>query len=100
MSADFIYEQIHVNRFELIENINKALSEKDPVSLGEIVAMFPVAKGVSEIVGYFTIADTYEYTILDTSKRESIAVFRETDGASGKVSVPILLFTGTNRGGT
>ncbi len=50
--AAFVYGQIFVDKGELIANIEKALTQKEQIALGELINSYPVKKGLLELIEY------------------------------------------------
>ncbi len=83
----FLFEQTATDKKKLLQRINSMLEGKTQVSLKEIVDYYGLENGLSELVGYFSIASSsYHHIILETTI-ESIWV----DGR--KINVPMILYT-------
>jgi hypothetical protein len=50
----------HINRKELLNNIEMLLNEKETVTLSEILTKFPITKGLAEVLGYISLLQTNE----------------------------------------
>lgn len=51
-----LYDQFYVDRKVLTERIKTLLKDKNRVSLAEIVAIYPIEKGLTEVITYFSLA--------------------------------------------
>jgi hypothetical protein len=48
----------HINRKELLNNIDSILNEKDVVTLKEVLDVYPISKGLAEVLGYYSLVQT------------------------------------------
>lgn len=91
-STDFIYQQLFVDRNELISNIEKMLSEFDQVRLSQVIERFPVTKGVSEIVEYYYIAQSMITAIIDDNSSELLYITNYKEETEYSVKTPLIIF--------
>ncbi|OHD38049.1 MAG: hypothetical protein A2015_02140 [Spirochaetes bacterium GWF1_31_7] len=92
VSTDFIYEQLFVDRNELISNIEKMLSEFEQVRLSQVIERYPVTKGVSEIIEYYYIALNMLTGIIDETESEILYIFNYKEETDYHVTTPLILF--------
>jgi hypothetical protein len=45
----------HINRKELLNNIETLLNEKETVTLSEVLTQFPITKGLAEVLAYISL---------------------------------------------
>jgi hypothetical protein len=89
-----LYSPYVVDKMELRERVRQLLEEKNQVSLKEVIDIFPLEKGLSELLAYFSLADGDDNHIFDTDTKELI----EFDHQNNKyIEIPQIIFTG---GGT
>jgi hypothetical protein len=69
----------HINRKELLNNIEKILNEKDVVTLGEVLNEYPVSKGLAEILGYISLVQTTDKYFIKESETEYLKFDYEND---------------------
>jgi hypothetical protein len=50
----------HINRKELLNNIERLLNERSLVALSEVLKEYPVSKGLAEVLGYISLVPTTE----------------------------------------
>lgn len=79
-----------VDKKELRERIGRLLEDKEQVSLKDIIAAYPIEKGLSELLAYFSLADRGRHNVFDTDTTELI----EFDARRGKyIEIPQIIFT-------
>jgi hypothetical protein len=79
-----------VDKQELRERIKLLLEEKKQVSLKEVLDIFPLEKGLSELLAYFSMVDGDDNHFFNADKIESI----EFDAFEKKIiDVPQIIFT-------
>ncbi len=67
-----LYAQVIVDRAELSQNIRKALQDRSQISLGEVIARYPMRHGLAELVTYLQIAGEWPHTAVDEESEERI----------------------------
>ena len=86
-----LYSPYVVDKNELRERIEGLLEEKNQVSLKEIIDAFPLEKGLSELLAYFSLADGDRNHIFNTGTVELI----KFDHKENKyIEIPQIIFTG------
>ena len=89
--AQALFEQHHVDEEALRENVRRLLRDRPQVTLGEVVAVHPVARGLAEVVAYWRLACGDPRAHVDDDARERIMVPGEDGGRV--VSIPMIIFT-------
>lgn len=89
--TDALYDQIYVDIRELDANVRQALRIGDQVSLAEVIGLYPLAKGLAEIIGYLSLAVRNPAAVIDDSHEEQL-VFTAKDGAARSVTTPKIIF--------
>lgn len=69
----------HVNRKQLLNNIETLLSKKEIVTLSEVLTEFPTTKGLAEILGYISLIQTTDKYFLNLDKAEYLKFDFEND---------------------
>jgi hypothetical protein len=92
MSADALFDSIHVDKEILMDHIRRLLIGRRQVSLAEITLSQPLQHGLAELVAYLAIAGQDSSAIVDPQKRESITWEDET-GRHRMASVPLVIFS-------
>lgn len=91
-NADFkiLFDQFTIDRKRLQQRIDKMLETRTQVSLKEIVEEYGVENGLSEVVGYFSIATSGSHNIIMEEIQEPILIDNR------KVNIPMVLYTKPN----
>lgn len=92
VSTDFIYEQLYVDRNELINNIEKMLVEYEQVRLSQVIERYPVTKGVSEIIEYYYIAENMLTGFIDESESELLYIYNYKEETELLITTPLIIF--------
>ncbi len=82
-----LFDQFTIDRKKLQKNIDSMLTDRIQVTLKEIVDNFGLENGLSEIVGYFSIASSNEHHIILEETIEPIWIKER------KVNIPMILYT-------
>lgn len=90
--ADFkiLFDQFTIDRKKLIQRIDEMLEAKDQVTLKEIVDKYGLQNGLSEIVGYFSIATSIMHHIIIEDAKDPIWI------GERKVNMPMIIYTRAN----
>ncbi len=91
IAVDALYEQVYVDETELAQRIRTALQDANQVSLGQLVHLFPVEKGVAEIVAYLNLAEKDDRAMVSDEASEEITILT-MDGRQKQVRVPQVIF--------
>ncbi|MDR2084399.1 MAG: DUF3375 domain-containing protein, partial [Bacteroidales bacterium] len=57
-SMSNLFNPDSINIKELIGNINSLLTDKQQVTLGQVIEKYPVSKGLSELIGYISLINS------------------------------------------
>jgi Protein of unknown function (DUF3375) len=60
-----LFQHFEINKNILIQNIENLLKERTPISLNEVLTIYPLTQGVAELVTYYAIAPHFQYQISD-----------------------------------
>ena len=91
LSADLLFSQIFVDRGRLERQIDRLLLRRSPLSLGEILAVYPLTQGLAELVVYLVIASERPTTAVDES-REEILGWEGEEGSRRQARLARILF--------
>jgi hypothetical protein len=88
-SVDFkaLFDQFTIDKKKLQQRIDDMLAIKDQVTLKEIVEEYGIENGLSEVVGYFSLATESDHHIIIENAKEPIAV------GDRQVNVPMIIYT-------
>lgn len=89
--------QFFVDRKQLIENINNyRKNHLIQFTLGQLLAEYPITKGMAEIAVYYDLLNSEKGLTVDENAKEQICY--ENDGTTIKVTVPKLIIQGNING--
>ena len=60
----------HINRKELLNNVETILNEKGVVTLQEVLNEYPVSKGLAEVLGYISLVQTTDKFFIKENETE------------------------------
>jgi Protein of unknown function (DUF3375) len=82
-----LFDQFTIDKRKLMEKIDSALEGKIQVSLKDVVDKYGLERGLSELVGYFSIASSTPHHIILEQTIEPIWI------GTRKINVPMILYT-------
>lgn len=85
-----LYRQNFVNEAELRSNIRKALQTRPQISLRSLVDIYPISKGVAEVVTYLELAHKGGGLIADDA--DELLTFTTENGIVRQVRLPRVIF--------
>ena len=91
VDMDSFYNLFFVDEEALQQNIIALLQHKKQVTLSEVIEAYPIKKGVSELVGYISIAKNSDNAMVDENEKMSIEVI-DFDKNAKKVLLPKIIF--------
>ena len=91
VSTDLLFSQIFVDRGRLERQLDRLLSQRSPLSLGEVLEIFPLTRGLSELVVYLVIASERPETVADEG-REEVLVWEDGEGVRREARLARILF--------
>jgi hypothetical protein len=90
-----LFNQIIINKAQLIGHIKKTLNTLPQVSLKQVIHEFPLQQGLAELIVYLSIAAADKHALFDESETELIH-WINADGVEKQVNVPRIIFTRTS----
>jgi len=90
VAVDALYRQNFVNEAELRGNIRKALQTRPQISLSRLVELYPIRKGLAELVTYLELAHR-EGALVADDVEETLTFGNET-GEVRQVALPQVIF--------
>lgn len=85
-----IARESEIDFSELVGNVNDALAETAPVSVGDVLALRPATQGVASVIGLLSLAS--QHGRVQRGRRERVS-WRGTDGVRRAASVEVHEFT-------
>jgi hypothetical protein len=89
--TDLLYQQVYVDKTELVAYIRRALQTRPQISLGEIVEARPLARGLAEIVAYLSIAADDRHALIDDAQKQVLA-WTDATGCPRQATVPLVVY--------
>lgn len=87
-----LYDQFYVDEKKLEWRIAQTLEHQEEVTLAELVEIYPVEQGLSEIVAYLGIASKSEQHLLNDNIEESIIVASLEPEKQLLLTLPLVIF--------
>jgi hypothetical protein len=91
LAADALFDQVYVDKTELMSRIRYALQTQPQISLRNLVRQWPLEQGLAELVAYISIAADDDAAIIDDSAKETI-FWTGPDGEMRQATVPLVVF--------
>jgi Protein of unknown function (DUF3375) len=91
VSADALFELVHVDKRRLQARIWRTLQRQDQIALTDIVAEHPLKLGLAELVAYLSIASEDPNSVIDDQSKTAID-WTDTEGASRRATMPRVVF--------
>ena len=91
VSTDLLFSQIFVDRGRLERQLDRLLAQRSPLSLGEVLEIFPLTRGLSELVVYLVIASERPETVADEG-REEVLAWEDGEGVRREARLARILF--------
>ena len=92
VNLDDFYDIFFIDEALLQNNINYFLQIQSQCTLVEVLEKFPIEKGISELIGYLSLAKNSKNSIVAPDEKQKIHILGE-DGNKKIVSVAKILFT-------
>ena len=93
--ADFdgsaLFEQHYVDEMQLKTNIRRALDRQNPVTLADICRLFPVEKGLNELIIYLHLANLDDKAVVYGRETE-IILWQNSEGVTKQATLPKVIF--------
>ncbi|MEM7346134.1 MAG: DUF3375 domain-containing protein [Chloroflexota bacterium] len=82
-----LYNQFYVEEGLLRRQVETLLQHQHQVTLSEVIARYPISKGLSELLTYFALASRAEFHKIDVTKQTQLQLNERT------IIVPEVIFT-------
>jgi len=86
-----LFDQFTIDKKKLVQRIDSMLQNKTQVTLKEIVDNYGLENGLSEVVGYFSIASGSNYHIILEETIDPIWIEER------KLNMPMIIYTKPNK---
>ncbi len=91
---DALFNQIIIDKKQLLSNITKARGLRSQVTLKQVVELFPLEHGLAELIMYLSIAAEVKHAIFDEDNPEKIEWITR-DGLVRQSSLPRIIYART-----
>lgn len=89
--TDVLFEQSYVDKDRLSGQIRRALQRRTQISLAELVDLFPLERGLAELVAYFSLAAEDHAAIIDDTQSQTL-IWADGDGTLRQATFPCVVF--------
>jgi flagellar motility protein MotE (MotC chaperone) len=79
---DCLFEQMYIDRAKLAEHVRRELQTRDQISLSQLLELYPLEQGLSELLVYLALATEDPRTVIDDHRTETVVW-------KGKVDQPL-----------
>lgn len=90
--ADALYEQVFVDRLRLMGNVRRALQTRKQITLGALVAAYPLEQGLAELATYLSLA-TQELAGTIADEQQERVNWIDAQGRHRVATLPLLIFS-------
>jgi Protein of unknown function (DUF3375) len=87
-----LYQQFYVDESELIQRLDRTLEQRSTIGLTDLIQLYPITQGLSEVLAYVAIADRLGRHSIDTSIIELITIPSLEAGIDLKLQLPQIIF--------
>jgi hypothetical protein len=92
VAAGALFEQVYVDKTELLARIRQALQTRSQISLADLVAEWELERGLAELVAYLSLAADDESAIIDDRQKQTLC-WTDGDGNRRQATLPLVIFT-------
>lgn len=92
ISADGLFNRVWVDKTRLRTQVWRALQQQDQISISELLEIYPLEKGLAELIGYLSIASGEEAAVIDDSAKQTIT-WTDPAGVIRQATLPLIIFT-------
>ena len=91
VDTSVLYNQHYVDEQRLKSQIRFALHNRPQITLQELVELYPVTKGLSEVIAYLHIASESDRAVINTDLNQAIA-WQDSSGGEKTAWMPSVIF--------
>ena len=89
---DALAQQFYVDELALRRQIDRALEERNDIALPDLIALYPVTRGLPEVVTYLSIASRSQQHSISPNNVEKITIDSLEDDKTLTLSLPKVIF--------
>lgn len=90
VDTEALFDQVAVDTRALRRAVDRALAQRDQVTLADVIDAEPLELGLAEVVGYLKVADDDSSAVIDDESRQTVSW--EADGEARSADVPLVIF--------
>jgi hypothetical protein len=91
LAADALFDQVYVDKTELMSRIRQALQTRHQISLADLVGEWPLEQGLAELVAYLSLASDDDAAVIDDSRKQTL-VWTDENGSQRQATLPLVVF--------
>lgn len=92
VSADALFEQIHVDPARLAANVRRALQTRRQISLADLMTEFPLEQGLAELAAYLKLATQDSKAAIDDDASEKVR-WTDEQGRVREATLPLIIYS-------
>jgi Protein of unknown function (DUF3375) len=92
IDIDVLYKQLYINQEELKIKIRELLKFNSQITLKQITEIYPIEKGLSEIITYFSIASKGNKSFINEEVIEKIIISNKETKKYFEIKLPQIIF--------
>ena len=89
--GEALFNQFHVDKARLLEQIRQALRQRPRISLGELLETYPMQHGLAELVAYLDLAASDRHCAFDEHQPQLVQ-WQDASGTLRRASIPLIVF--------
>lgn len=93
IDIDMLYRQLYINQEELKIKIRELLKFNSQITLKQITETYPIEKGLSEIITYFSIASKSNKSFINEEVIENIIISNKETNKYFEIKIPQIIFS-------
>ncbi len=92
VDMDVLYKQLYIDQEELKIKIRELLKSNSQITLKQITEIYPIEKGLSEIITYFSIASKGNKSFINEEVIENIIISNKETKRYFEIKIPQIIF--------
>ena len=92
VTADALFDQVHVDKTRLANQVRRILQTRRQVALGDLVAEHPLEQGLAELVAYLSLASDDRKAVIDDTRSQTLH-WIDAEGQGRQATLPLVVFS-------
>ena len=97
VDAVSLFSQFYVDPQEIEQKIHTSLQDRQEISLKEILAKYPIEKGIVEVITYLNAASKNNKAQISSEKQELVTIHNQHTGKEYHLQLPEVIFVRWNK---